>query len=135
MLPAKTQRKQVDYWKAQAQRDWKTAEYLFRGKRYDSCLFFCHLALEKYLKGLVVLQTKTSAPYIHDLAKLAGLGMLDVSKERLMQLRAFTTFNIAGRYDDEKFAFHKIATRTFTVQHLQECKELLQWLKQNYQKK
>lgn len=42
--------KQITYWKKSAERDWQTALDLFKTKHYDACLFFCHLALEKFLK-------------------------------------------------------------------------------------
>lgn len=32
--------KQIDYWRKSGLDDWKTAEYLLEGKRYDACLFF-----------------------------------------------------------------------------------------------
>jgi len=64
-------KEQTDHWKHLAARDWKTARGLFEIKRYDACLFFCHLTLEKLLKGLVVFHTKQEAPYIHDLERLS----------------------------------------------------------------
>ncbi|MCK4745253.1 HEPN domain-containing protein [Candidatus Parcubacteria bacterium] len=64
-------KKVVDYWKTEAERNYKIAEFLYEGKKYSDCLFFCHLMLEKILKGLVVKQTKTHAPYIHELDTLA----------------------------------------------------------------
>ncbi|MEA2065116.1 MAG: HEPN domain-containing protein [Patescibacteria group bacterium] len=51
--------KQIEYWKKSADRNWKTATGLFQLKRYDSCLFFCHLTLEKILKGLFAKKPKS----------------------------------------------------------------------------
>lgn len=44
-----------------------TAEKLFEAKRYNHCLFFGHLALEKLLKAVIVAKTKTHAFPTHDL--------------------------------------------------------------------
>ena len=52
-------KKVVDFWNESAQNNFETAEFLFNGKKYADCLFFCHLAIEKALKGLVVKETKT----------------------------------------------------------------------------
>ena len=95
--------KQIQYWKDSSRRDWKTAEALFfKAKRYDACLFFCHLSLEKILKWLVVIKIKKSAPYTHDLAKLANLAGLKLTKDQLDNLKIINSFNISGRYDDAK---------------------------------
>ncbi len=45
---------QINYWKKSAERNWKTVLSLFKNKHYDACLFFCHLVIEKLLKGLAV---------------------------------------------------------------------------------
>ncbi|MFC1613218.1 HEPN domain-containing protein [Patescibacteria group bacterium] len=65
-------KEQINYWKKSAERNWDTTLSLYKTKHYDSCLFFCHLTLEKLLKGLVVRQTNKTAPFIHDLEKLAN---------------------------------------------------------------
>ena len=122
------------FWLNSAERDWKTARGLFDLKRYDSCLFFCHLALEKILKGLVAQNTKEPVPHIHDLAKLASIAKLKLTEEQIQQLRVITTFNISARYDDIKLAFYKKCTEIFTKKHFGISKELFIWLKNQYQK-
>lgn len=121
--------KQLVFWKTSADRNLKTAQDLYKTKHYDACLFFCHLALEKYLKGLVVFSTNEFAPYIHDLAKLAKLATLDFADKTMSDLRTITTFNIAGRYDDVKLNFYKQCTPVFTKKYLsitiQLCRDLV----------
>ncbi len=75
--------KQIDYWKKSADYNWKTALDLFKTKHHDACLFFCHLTLEKIIKGLVVEYTDEPAPYIHDLANLATTANLTLSKKQI----------------------------------------------------
>lgn len=127
--------KQIDYWRLAGHRNFKTTQDLYKTKHYDACLFFCHLALEKLLKGLVVQQTKQPAPYIHDLAKLSKLAGLNVSPQQLKDLRMITTFNIAGRYDDVKFAFYKQCTPAFTKLYFTITQQFVVWLEQEYRKK
>ncbi len=126
---------QINHWKESSERSWKTALGLFKIKRYDACLFFCHLTLEKSLKGLVAKTTKNPAPYIHDLAKLSNLAQLNLSPDQIQNLRTITTFNISTRYDDIKFEFYKKCTKEYTEKHFLISKKLFLWLKKQYPKK
>ena len=127
---------QINYWKKSAERNWKTALSLFKTKHYDACLFFCHLTIEKLLKGLIVEQTKKPASYTHYLEELATkLIKLNLTKEQINNLKIITNFNIAGRYDDAKFAFYKKCTKKYTEKYLKICEELYLCLKKQYLKK
>ncbi len=61
----------IEYYQESAERDREVASQLMGLKRYSYALFFCHLALEKILKSIIVQKTKEAAPYSHDLAKLS----------------------------------------------------------------
>ncbi|MBI2436424.1 MAG: HEPN domain-containing protein [Candidatus Magasanikbacteria bacterium] len=126
---------QIVYWRSSAKKDWKTAKYLFLGKYYDACLFFCHLAIEKLLKGMVVIETKDTPPFIHQLVRLATLACIEYSDEEESKLKLITTFHIAGRYKEDKLAFYKKCTPAFTKKNLVLCKEVFVWLEKEYQKK
>ncbi len=127
--------KQIAYWKKSAERNWKSAQGLLKLKHYDACLFFCHLTLEKLLKGLAVKRTSEPAPYIHDLENLALIAKLPVNEEQIKNLKIITGFNIGGRYDNAKFAFYKQCTKIYTEKYFNISKELYLWLKKQYQKK
>ena len=124
--------KQVEYWKKSSERDIETARSLFVLKRYDSCLFFCHLAIEKSLKGLVAEKTKEPAPYSHDLPELAELAGLAISEEKMSHLKTISTFNIGGRYDDYKLTFYKKCTREYSEEYLKVAEEIFAWFQQQY---
>lgn len=125
----------VDFWRQSAHSNFEAAEILFANKKYDSCLFFCHLAIEKIMKGLVVARTERAAPYIHDLVELANLASVTVSDKRRKVFATISTFNIAGRYDSEKLQFYKMCTREYAHRYLQESKAIFLWLEKQYQKK
>lgn len=127
--------KQIHYWKGSAERNWQSAAVLFKNKHFDACLFFVHLTIEKLLKGLIVLQTQQLPPLLHDLVKLTRLAKLTPTKEQIEQLEMINTFNIAGRYDNEKFDFYKRCTPAFTKTNLEKSKRIYLWLKKEYQKK
>ncbi len=118
-----------DYWKKSAYYDFDTAKFLFKGKRYPECLFFCHLMIEKNLKALVVKKTKTHAPYIHQLVDLAKVAKIDLNEEQIDHLTEITGFNIAARYDAYKFNFYKRCNRFYTEKYFKISKELYLWLK------
>lgn len=127
--------KHIKFWQESAERSWNAALGLFKLKHYDACLFFCHLALEKLLKGLVVKQTSEIAPYIHDLERLAKLADLILSETQIQILRIITKFNVAGRYSDIKYAFYKKCTKGYTQKYLRISQKIILWLKREYQKK
>ncbi|MBU0620169.1 MAG: HEPN domain-containing protein [Patescibacteria group bacterium] len=123
----------INYWKEGSNHDWGTAQSLWNSKRYDACLFFCHLTLEKLLKGLVVERTQKAAPYIHDLAELLKITSI-LDKQQMKRMAVFTGFNMKCRYSNVKLAFYKLCTREFTKPYFKEAEELILWLKTFYQK-
>lgn len=128
--------KVINYWIKGARHDFETAEFLFKGKRYPECLFFCHLMIEKTLKALAVKTIKVHAPYTHQLVDLAKIAEINLTEERIDSLTEITEFNIAARYDAYKFDFYKRCTKTYTEKYFIISKELYLWLKkQFYQKK
>jgi len=45
--------------------------------------------------------------FIHDLQRLAEIAKLDLTEEKEKKLNKIFTFNIAGRYANEKIEFYK----------------------------
>lgn len=125
---------QIEYWQLSAERNWKTALGLLKLKHYDACLFFCHLTLEKALKRLVVQKTRQAAPFGHNLEHFAKLANLELEEQQILNLRTLTTFNIAARYDEEKFAFYKSCTKEYTAKFLKITEGLFLCLKEKYLK-
>ncbi|MBI4600140.1 HEPN domain-containing protein [Candidatus Uhrbacteria bacterium] len=113
----------------------KTADLLFENRRYDVSLFFCHLALEKLLKGLIVKRNKKPAPYIHDLAELANSAKIKISDEEIRDFGTISTFNIAGRYDSIKLQFHKRCTKQYAREQMARARNIYLWLGKEYRKK
>ncbi|MFA6106112.1 MAG: HEPN domain-containing protein [Patescibacteria group bacterium] len=130
----KNKGEQIKYWKASAEKDWKAANFLYARKYYCHSLFLCHLALEKSLKGLVILKTGEPAPYIHRLDQLASLSGIELTGNQLKNFKIISAFNISGRYDDYKFSFYKQCTPAYSKEYLNITKELFIWLKKNYPK-
>ncbi len=127
--------KTIAYYEESSEEDWRLVGKLFSEKEYGYCLFFCHLALEKLIKGVLVKHTNEPAPYSHDLSFLAKRAGIILTPDTVMELNTITTFNIAGRYDDEKREFRKKSTKEYTEKYVDQTKNLILWLKENYLKK
>lgn len=122
----------IRYWLTGSDYDWKTAQGLFKSRRYPYALFMVHLSVEKLLKGLIVKETRTHAPFTHNLVYLAGKLSLDFSKEQIKLLGEMSDFNLEARYPDEQMAFYKKADRSFASHFLREAGKIRTWLKEKF---
>lgn len=120
------------YWQTTARESFSSAETLFKAKHFDHALFFCHLALEKILKGLVWKKTNNPPLPIHDLVKLTEQAGLCTNTTQQDQLKEITTWNIEARYDTYKRDFYQKATKTFTQEWLAVARELFVWIQKQY---
>ena len=125
----------IKYWKYHADYDLKTAEALFKSKRYPYCLFMCHLAMEKALKALVVKATGQHAPYTHDLVRLAKLSGVGPDEKQLNYLEKINEFNIEARYPEWQKEFYKKATKKYIEKYLKITKDIYLWLEKKFQQK
>lgn len=129
-------KKLIEYWRESSLIDFKAAKSLFEKKFYAHCLFFCHLSLEKLLKALVMEKTSETAPYTHDLLRLANIAEINLDKEKTEILEIISTFNMSGRYLEEKVDFHKKYNKKEIVEkYLNITNNLLTWLTKIFQKK
>jgi HEPN domain-containing protein len=116
--------KTVSYWVESAKYDLRVAEAMYRVKKYPYTLFMGHLALEKLLKGLVVKQTKTHAPFSHSLPYLAKSSRITIPESIQVSLSEFMEFHIEARYPDASKAFYKKCTNQYTKAKLKEIKRV-----------
>lgn len=115
------------FWVETAERNWKVAEDTFRLEHFDWALFFCHLTLEKMLKGMIIKNGITPPPS-HDLLKLAKIAKIRLPEGYDNYFKEITTYNIEARYDDFKRSFYKKATKTYAKKWMQIGKEIILWL-------
>jgi len=128
-----TEKDLINYWQKTAADALKTAEGLFKLKRYHHCLFFCHLALEKLIKGLVFKKKKRHAPPIHNLKKLIiKHARVSLSPKQVKDFEEISSWNIRARYDNIKQEFYKKSTKQFTTVWFKKVKEYYKWLKNQY---
>lgn len=119
----------VRFWFTSSVDDLDTAEKLFEAKKYHYALYFCQMAIEKYIKGLIVEKSDQFATRTHDLIVLAEQLDLNLSPNILEQFRTITQFNLNARYDTYKRNFYNKATKSYAIQWLKITKDILLWLK------
>ncbi len=121
--------------KSQQKRILELQKTSLMAKVMGTLYFFCHLSIEKLIKAILVKNINGPAPYSHDLSMLAKRASITLMSETVAELNTITTFNIAGRYDDEKREFRKKATGDFAEKYLNITDNLILWLKKDYLKK
>lgn len=126
-MTLKDVQKVVDHWCAGSASDIRSAKLLLAGKQLLQALFFCHLAIEKTLKALIVRESKDHAPFVHSLVYLSGKTSLELSKKDLTFLELMSRYNIEGRYPSYQAELRKEITRGFAVEHLKLTEEFVKW--------
>lgn len=121
--------KVIKYWQDEAAEDLKVSGHLFEKGDYSYALFFCHLAIEKFLKSIYIKEKKEQPPYIHNLIRIAELSGIDIPEEIEKYLIRITAFNIEARYPDDKNNFRKKCTEEFTLNELEKITKVITWLK------
>jgi HEPN domain-containing protein len=72
----------VKYWVDLSRYDIDTAKAMLASGRYLYVLFTCQQSIEKMLKALVVKNTDSFPPKIHDLVKLVNIAKIDIETEQ-----------------------------------------------------
>lgn len=127
-----TKQDAIRRWQQGAQRNIETAKSLVKLKHYDWALFIGQLALEKLLKGLVIVKTCKLPPRIHDLQKLAELAGIKLTNEQINDFTEITRFHIQARYDDIKYELYKAATPEYTQEWFTKMRKFYLWLQKLY---
>lgn len=118
--------KQIDYWEKGAFSDIETAELLLKGNKYVESLFFCHLAIEKVLKVLVVKNSSQIAPKSHNLIYLCELANISLSEDDNSFLSVLMKYQLEGRYPEY---YPKVPSYKTVNDYLCKTKALLECLK------
>ena len=121
--------KDIDYWLELSKYDIKTADAMFKSRRYLYVLFTCQQAVEKMLKALVTKNIKKFPPKTHDLLKLTELSGIDVDETKKEFLSRLSFYYIETRYPQEIARISKDINKKIAHEYLKNTKELLRWLK------
>ncbi|MDP8239859.1 MAG: HEPN domain-containing protein [Candidatus Hatepunaea meridiana] len=118
----------TQHWIEKAQYDLGTANAMLDTGRYLYVLFCCQQAIEKALKAIISERTNEMPPRSHNLARLAELAFVDMSKDQMEFVNDLTTLYLKTRYPErmEKAAYEvnaQMADEAFN-----KMKEMFEWL-------
>lgn len=122
--------KDIEYWVELSKYDIKTADAMFKSRRYLYVLFTCQQAIEKILKALVTKETKKFPPKTHDLLRLLDLSTIDIDDSKKGFLLKLSYYYIETRYPEEIAKIAKDIDKKIAFDYLNETKSLLRCLKQ-----
>lgn len=116
-------------WFKQADYDLKTAEYLFKGKKYVYTVFMCHLSIEKTLKGLYQEKLNKLPPKVHNLIYLIEKIGLELPDDLFDWISTLNRLSIPTRYPEDLKEMQKDYNKDKTGKIVQKTKEISRWLK------
>ncbi len=123
--------KHIANWLESSNYDIKTAEHMFKSRRYVYVLFMCHLATEKALKAVFEAAHKKAPPKTHNLIYLINETGLEVPEEHRETLGSLNDLSVVTRYPEDMKALVKAFSRERVGAYLTKTKRLLKWLKQD----
>lgn len=122
-------KEQTRKWLEMSDYDWKTAQVMFRSRRYVYCIFMCHLATEKALKALYWEFTGRFPPRTHSLLFFIKELALLVPQELLDFIGKLNDASVVTRYPEDLQKAIRAYPRRVTQEYLKKTKEVLRWLK------
>jgi len=125
--------KDILYWVSLSRYDINTAKAMLAGRRYLYVLFTCQQAIEKMLKALVVKNTGSFPPKIHDLVKLLTIAGIEASDGKKEFLAKLNYYYLETRYPAELSEISKLIKRQTALDIFNETREMLTWLKSKVQ--
>ncbi len=124
---ALTMRPEITHWWEQAEEDLDTARYNAAGGKLYAAAFFCHQAVEKALKALLMLRMRASPPRTHSLFVLAR--QAGAPKEFYRFLKELTAEYIVSRYPN---ATDEVPAKLYDLEtvhdYIARSTEVLQWI-------
>ena len=119
----------VKYWVDLSKYDIDTAKAMLESGRYLYVLFTCQQSVEKMLKALIVKNTKSFPPKIHDLVKLLKIALIDIETEQKQFLAKLNYYYLETRYPRELSEISKQIKKETAVDFYNNTKKILKWLK------
>ena len=119
----------VKYWVDLSRYDIETAKAMLASGRYLYVLFTCQQSIEKMLKALVVKNTGSFPPQIHDLVKLVSIAKIDIETEQKEFLAKLNYYYLETRYPRELSEISKQIKKDAALDFYNNTKKILRWLK------
>jgi HEPN domain-containing protein len=118
--------KQIQYWIEGSDNDFDTAEILLTRGKVVHGLFFCHLAIEKLLKALIVNKTTNIPPKSHNLNYLQEVAEVDLEENQTIFLAVLMKYQLEGRYPEYE---PRIPAQSEVADYYLQTRKLIECLK------
>jgi HEPN domain-containing protein len=119
-------------WLLQADYDLETAEAMFKSERYIYVVFFCHLAIEKGLKGIYQKRVNETPPKIHNLVYFTEKLDLSAPQDTKEFIAALSDESIPTRYPTDFKKIYKEFTAVRAQVSIEKSKGVLEWIKKEF---
>jgi len=119
------------YWIEHSEYDLKTAEAMYKSRRYLYVTFMCQQAIEKIIKAVITTISSEAPPRIHNLVRLAELAGIktNLDQEQVELLASLTPFCIEARYADYQEKMSRLTKRKPAREYLSKTKEIYKCLR------
>ena len=124
--------KDPEEWLEQAEYDLKVAESNLKNDFRFYAVFFCHLAVEKALKGLYFKKLGESPPKIHSLTYLLNKIGITAPDELKSFLAKLQEAHVTTRYPEDFKKLQKAFHKELVFQMIKQAKETIQWIKEKF---
>ena len=115
-----------ELWLAQADYDLSVAQLLYQQEVYRYCVFFCHLALEKALKAMLMdILERDEPPHTHVLDRLARMAGIDIPEEYDRFITDLSNESVSARYPEPSDVYNE----EIAADVLSQPEEVYEWLK------
>ncbi len=123
-------KRKSEYWFDLAKDDLEVAKTMLDSKKFLYVGFFCHLLIEKALKGYFWIAVESEPPFTHNLRYLAEKSGLvsELNEDQLELLDRLMPMQIAGRYPSDKYKMLKSLDALICTQLIIESERFLEWL-------
>lgn len=118
----------IKEWLEYAISDLKNAGILCKNRSYKDSIWYCHQAIEKLLKAILIHQGK-EAMRVHDLVRLWEEANPTRSESISMFLEELNPYYILSRYPEVGFKMKVIYKKKDAVRILKTAKEVFKWLR------
>jgi HEPN domain-containing protein len=115
-------------WMKQGEYDMDSAEYMLAGKRNFHAVFFCHLAIEKALKGVIHKKSQEDPPKVHSLTYLRELAEIKAPPDIVVYLSKLNNLSVISRYPETLVKMEETMDNERAISIVNEGRKALRWI-------
>lgn len=124
-------RKDTKDFKASAEYDLQTAEYMLNSGRYIYVIFMCHLSIEKMLKAIVAETIRKTSPKTYNLIYLLKVGKIKLSDDLFEFVTKINNVSIITRYPEDFSKLLEAYPKEVAQRYLNKTKEVIKCLEED----